>query len=231
MSTSTSDRLRERSSGLSPAAAWKRGHLPPGVSGAPGEQQDAREGRFRPDRVGHTEVVRYDVREATGDDIPGIVAAYVRSWRGAYEGFLDPDGLAEQAELRRDFQWHRGIESPITYVAVAVQGDHVLGVVEADEVLPPPRDLPEITMLYVDPAVWGTGVSAQLLSAGVDWIASRGHRDARLRVVEEHWRARRFYEDEGWAPDPELEPVQTELARLIYYRRRLESRDNENGLA
>ncbi len=179
----------------------------------------------------HTEGVRYEVREATRDDIPGIVAAYLRSWRGAYAGFLDPDGLDEQAELRRDFQWRCGIESPTTYVAVAVEAGHVLGVVQADEVLPPPRDLPEITMLYVDPTAWGTGVAAHLLSAGVDWIASRGYRDARLRVVEEHWRARRFYEGEDWVPDPELEPVQTELATLIYYRRRLESRDTDNGLA
>ena len=51
----------------------------------------------------------------------------------------------------------------------------VLGVVQVDEDLPPPRDLPEITMLYVDPAVWGSRVAVQLLEAGLGWIATRGH--------------------------------------------------------
>ena len=97
----------------------------------------------------------------------------------------------------------------------------VLGVVQVDEDLPPPRDLPEITMLYVDPAVWGSRVAVQLLKAGLGWIATRGHTAARLRVVEEHFRARRFYEREGWQLDSDLEPARNDFFRLIYYRRPL----------
>ncbi len=80
----------------------------------------------------------------------------------------------QQAELRREFRWRCEIESPTTDVAAAFEG--LLGVVQADDVLPPPRGLPEITMSYVDPHCLDTGVAAHLLSAGVDWIASRGHR-------------------------------------------------------
>ena len=82
-----------------------------------------------------------------------------------------------------------------------------------------PRDLPEITMLYVDPSAWGSGIASSLLISGLGWITARGHTSARLRVVENHHRARRFYEREGWALDPRIEPVTTELARLVYYRR------------
>ena len=73
-------------------------------------------------------------------------------------------------------------------------------------------------MLYVDPEVWGSPVATQLLGAGLAWISDQGHTEARLRVVEEHLRARRFYEREGWQLDPAFEPASNEFFRLIYYR-------------
>ncbi|HEV2069111.1 MAG TPA: GNAT family N-acetyltransferase, partial [Acidimicrobiales bacterium] len=139
----------------------------------------------------------------------------------------DPDVLKDQAERRRrSFDWSRGMKDPTAAVLVAVDLEGVvLGVVQVNELLDAPRDLPEITMLYVDPRAWGSGIASELLSAGVQWIADREHKSARLRVVEDHLRARRFYEREGWAPDPNLEPAKTELARLIYYRRTVVSSD------
>ncbi|HEV2768064.1 MAG TPA: GNAT family N-acetyltransferase [Acidimicrobiales bacterium] len=145
----------------------------------------------------------YQVREARNGDIPGIETAYFRSWRAAYEDFLEPDVLNDQAEWRRhSFDWSRGMKDPTAAVLVAVDLDGVvLGVAQVNEVLDAPRDLPEITMLYVDPRAWGSRIATDLLSAGVDWIADRGHTSARLRVAEDQLRARRFYEREGWTPD------------------------------
>jgi GNAT superfamily N-acetyltransferase len=166
--------------------------------------------------------VQFTVREATEGDIPGIEAAYLRSWRAAYKGYLDPDVLDDEVEKRRSFEWCRGIRAPGSAVFVAVEDERaVLGVVQADEVRATPRDLPEITMLYVDPRAWGAGVATILLHAAVTWVAERNHAAARLRVVEDHARARRFYEREGWHVDPDLEPAHHDLSRLIYYRRSL----------
>lgn len=124
--------------------------------------------------------------------------------------------------MREGFDWLGEIKAQSTTVRVAVDtGNRVLGVVQADEDLEPPRDLPEIDMLYVDPTVWGSRVAVELLNAGLAWIAMRGHKVARLRVVEEHFRARRFYEREGWQLDPDLEPARNDFFRLIYYRRSL----------
>lgn len=169
----------------------------------------------------------YEVRQARNGDIPGIETAYVRSWRAAYEDLLEPDVLNDQAERRRrSFDWSRGMKDPTAAVLVAVDLEEVvLGVVQANEVLDAPRDLPEITMLYVDPGAWGSRIASDLLSAGIDWIAEREHTSARLRVVEDHFRARRFYEREGWTPDSDLEAAKTEFATLIYYRRTLISSD------
>ena len=164
----------------------------------------------------------FSVREAIEADIPSIRECYLRSWRAAYRGFLQPDVLNEEAEKRGGFDWSREIKSETATVRVAVDsGNRVLGVMQVDEDLPPPRDLPEIDMLYVDPEAWGSQVAPRLLDAGLEWIARRGHTTARLRVVEVHLRARRFYEREGWQLDPELEPAHNGFFRLIYYRRLL----------
>ncbi len=161
----------------------------------------------------------FSVREAIEADIPGIRECYLRSWRAAYNGFLQPDVLSEEAQKRAGFDWSREIKSETATVRVAVDSDNrVLGVMQANEDLPPPRDLPEIDMLYVDPRSWGSQVAPRLLDAGLDWIARRGHTHARLRVVEVHNRARRFYEREGWQLDPDLEPAHNDFFRLIYYR-------------
>jgi GNAT superfamily N-acetyltransferase len=165
----------------------------------------------------------FDVREAVDTDILLIEERYLRSWRAAYGGFLDTDVLAVEAEKRRSFDWRRGITAPTSVVLIAVGSTgQVVGVVQADEDLPAPRDLPEITMLYVDPDAWGSPVAAALLRAAETWMASRSHGSARLRVVEEHHRARRFYEREGWSLDPDLEPVRNDFGRLLYYRRSLD---------
>lgn len=161
----------------------------------------------------------FSIREAVHDDIPSIHECYLRSWRAAYADSLDPDILDSAARKRQSFDWAHGINAPTVAVRVSVAPDNrVLGVVLADEDLPSPRDLPEIDMLYVDPEVWGSPVATELLDAGLVWISDRGHTEARLRVVEGHLRARRFYEREGWRLDPVLEPASNEFFRQIYYR-------------
>jgi GNAT superfamily N-acetyltransferase len=44
----------------------------------------------------------------------------------------------------------------------------------------------------------GCGIGSQLLAAAERQIAERGHAEARLRVVAENARARRFYGARGW---------------------------------
>ena len=152
-----------------------------------------------------------DVREAGADDVPGIVEAYLRSWRAAYADALDPHALDEQAERRRHrHDWAGVVADPDATVVVGVDDDgRIRGVVHAEAAT--------VVMLYVDPDAWGTGLAAQLLAAGERGIAGRGHAVARLRVVEDHHRARRFYEREGWTLDPDHPPERTELATLVPY--------------
>jgi GNAT superfamily N-acetyltransferase len=55
--------------------------------------------------------------------------------------------------------------------------------------------------LYVRPEAWGTGVAAELHDRAVAAIRAAGHERARLWVLEENARARRFYERHGWVAD------------------------------
>ena len=161
------------------------------------------------------------VRPAAHGDVPGIVNCYLRSWKAAYTPDLHSSLLEQEAQKRQTFDWRRAIDSDAANVFVLADSERILGVVQAELNLPSPRDLPEITMLYIDPDAWGTGVAARLLNAGVEWIRNTGASSARLRVVEVHRRARHFYEREGWEVDNQLAPASNDFFRLIYYRRQL----------
>ena len=62
-------------------------------------------------RRSQTGCVGYEVRKAGNGDIPGIEAAYFCSWRAAYEDFLEPEALNDQAQRRRrSFDWSCGMK-------------------------------------------------------------------------------------------------------------------------
>lgn len=60
--------------------------------------------------------------------------------------------------------------------------------------------------LYVVPSEWGTGVARELHDVAVQEIAAR-HDEAKLWVLEENPRARRFYERLGWRENAEVRRV------------------------
>jgi GNAT superfamily N-acetyltransferase len=60
---------------------------------------------------------------------------------------------------------------------------------------------PWLDALYVRPAAWGPGVAARLHDRAVEALRVAGVRRARLWVLEENRRARRFYERRGWILD------------------------------
>jgi GNAT superfamily N-acetyltransferase len=60
---------------------------------------------------------------------------------------------------------------------------------------------PWLEALYVLPEAWGTDVAARLHDAALAALAAAGVARARLWVLEENTRARRFYERCGWSAD------------------------------
>lgn len=163
------------------------------------------------------------VRRATPADIEDLRAVYGRSWRAAYGPFVDADQLDELGSRRvQRAAWSAAIRTSTCalFVGADPRGATV-GFARVDAVLPEPRHLPEVTMLYVAPTAWGTGVAHELLAACTDWLTDRRHPRARLRVAQDHLRARRFYEREGWTLDRGSPSVPTDLTRLLVYERTL----------
>lgn len=163
------------------------------------------------------------VRPASVTDMADVRQAYLASWRAAYEHLLPPTVLEAEVAKRATYDWISAILAETSDVTVACQNEEVVGVLQASAPPGGPRDLPEITMLYVVPRCWGTTAARELLATGTCWMAQQGWPAARLRVVEAQSRARRFYEREGWQPDTHLDPAHNALFALVYYRRDLTS--------
>ena len=87
-------------------------------------------------------------------------------------------------------------------------------------------DPPWLDALYVRPEAWGTGLAARLHDEALAALRRSGETTARLWVLEENPRARRFYERRGWAPNGVTRvvphpPYPTDLQYVLY----LPSRD------
>jgi GNAT superfamily N-acetyltransferase len=169
------------------------------------------------------ENVAVRVRPATETDVVDIEEAYIVSWLAAYEHLLPPAVLEAEAKKRAAYDWASAILAATSEVVLACHDEEVVGVAQASEPPGGARDLPEITMLYVVPRCWGTSAARDLLAAGTRWMAQQDWAAARLRVVDAQARARRFYEREGWQPDPDVAPAHNGLFPLVYYRRDLNS--------
>jgi GNAT superfamily N-acetyltransferase len=60
---------------------------------------------------------------------------------------------------------------------------------------------PWLDALYVRPAAWGSGLADRLHEQAIEALRAAGVETARLWVLEENRRARRFYERHGWYAD------------------------------
>lgn len=163
------------------------------------------------------------MRPAVVADVADIEAVYIAAWCAAYEDLLPAAVVEAEAAKRASYDWTSAILDAASHVALSCHHDEVVGVMQASEPPGGRRDLPEITMLYVMRRYWGTSAAPDLLAAGTRWMTQHGWPAARLRVVDAQTRARRFYEREGWQPDPGLPPAHNGHFPLVYYRRDLGS--------
>lgn len=142
-----------------------------------------------------------ELRAATPDDAEAIGCVYVRAWQAGYRGLLPQqflDAVRPAAALDT---------SKITVATVdnVVRGYVMLG----------PGQLEAI---HVDPDAWGTGVGRKLLAYAREALKAQGHREAFLYVIDGNTRAERFYESDGWKPDPDAQPT-TAYGPVVHTRR------------
>jgi tRNA dimethylallyltransferase len=90
-------------------------------------------------------------------------------------------------------RWQEALEGDRTSVIVAERAGEIVGFAAWTDGW--------LDGLYVVPAAWGNGVAARLHDEALREIAAAGESTARLWVLEDNARARRFYERRGWRPD------------------------------
>ena len=98
-----------------------------------------------------------------------------------------PDGAVRE-------RWREALADPAAHVVVAEHADAgIVGVAAAREGW--------LDGLYVVPESWGNGLAGRLHDEALRLLAADGSTSARLWVLEDNERARRFYERRGWRRD------------------------------
>ena len=165
------------------------------------------------------------VRPVTIDDIPGVARLHVRSWQAGYRGIVADgllDALSDDSWLER---WRGNLADAAgdvrTLVSVddgAVTGFASIGPVRDPD--PPGPGWQEVYAVYVDPASWGRGVGARLVTAALDTVED-GVPGVSLWVFRDNARARAFYQRHGFEPDGLAQEltIEGEAVTEVRYRR------------
>jgi ribosomal protein S18 acetylase RimI-like enzyme len=163
------------------------------------------------------------VRDAKADDAEAIARVHVAAWQEAYKHVFPPDALGSLSVEQRTVQWRDWLTQSEITVLVAEQGDEVRAFASAG----PSRaeeSSAELYAIYVDPALWGSGVGRALLLEIEGRLRDAGLGQATLWVLQDNPRARSFYEAAGWSAEATRSEIILGVEVVeIRYRKRLSS--------
>lgn len=144
------------------------------------------------------------IRLATLDDARAIAEIHVLAWQLAYQGLIPEEHLRSMSVDRREAKWLEILGGGPSETRVAEDEGPILGWISTgpsrDEDATP--DSGELWAMYLHPDHWRRGIGQALWKAGKASLVAAGFRSATLWVLTENERARRFYEANGFAPDP-----------------------------
>jgi ribosomal protein S18 acetylase RimI-like enzyme len=145
------------------------------------------------------------VRAAEPGDARAIAELHVEAWRAAYAGLLPDELLAALSVDARERMWREllaaGASAP---VLVAEAGGGIGGFCA---LAVPARDddagerTAEVGAIYVEPALWRSGIGTALMDAAEAGLRERGCDDIVLWVLPENEPAVGFYERRGFERD------------------------------
>ena len=137
-----------------------------------------------------------EIRNAEDSDLSRVAAIHSASWQAAYRGMISDQILDSLSAKERLQAWQDWILIPGSELFVASRGGAILGfhrLVRSDSSEgSDPYD--ELTHLYLDPDVRGSGIGFALFEHAMQSARARGSQGLFLWVLEENERARRFYE-------------------------------------
>jgi diamine N-acetyltransferase len=136
------------------------------------------------------------IRRAGGKDAETLYAIHRESALTAYVDIFPPDRYAFPDEEMRA-HWVASLEDDDTDVVIAERDGRPVGFAGVS-----PGWLKN---LFVVPDEWGRGAGSALHDEAVALLRAKGE-GARLWVLEQNERARRFYERRGWVFEGERRP-------------------------
>jgi GNAT superfamily N-acetyltransferase len=143
------------------------------------------------------------IRRATPLDVAAIAGLHVRAWQVAYRGHMPGAYLDALEPAKRAAMWSRMIAQLATPVVVAIAGETLVGFCS----LVPSRDgdasptVGEIAAIYVEPAVWRSGIGSSLIGATLASARQQNFSELTLWVLTRNSPARAFYEAHGFEAD------------------------------
>jgi ribosomal protein S18 acetylase RimI-like enzyme len=144
------------------------------------------------------------IRRAVSADAAAVGRIHVESWNVAYRGIMPDDVIARTDLAYRTAFWHERIadrEWPVFLIeenGEAVAFCQMIPTPDADD---DPARVGHITSLHVLPHLRGHGHGRTLLDHVLTEFRDRGFAEVTLWVLEENWKARRFYEKHGFHLD------------------------------
>lgn len=148
------------------------------------------------------------IRLASSDDVDALARVSRLAYGATYPGIVPADVLSEWIENAAQ-TWQTAFdnlepESPWR-PWVAERDGVIVGYATTtpgkDWWLPPPDGAGELTNLYLDPAVIGTGVGSAIYDHAVADLRARAFNPFVVWAFRDNHRARRFYEGKGLAID------------------------------
>jgi ribosomal protein S18 acetylase RimI-like enzyme len=141
------------------------------------------------------------IRDATEKDVPAIAELHAESWRSAYRGVLSDDYLEKDVHRDRLAVWQERFSNASQgsmFVIVAEMASTFLG---GFACVFPEKDAiwgSFLDNLHVSPQLTGQGIGRKLLAESAGRLVRLGSSAGLyLWVIEQNYRARRFYEKAG----------------------------------
>lgn len=164
-------------------------------------------------------------RRATPDDAHELAKVHVASLNKAYRGIVSDSHLRDFTVERRTERFRESLATRSEETYVAEQDGDVLGFLTLGKC----RDQDvsresagEIWGIYLAPQYWRKGTGRLLSQQAETILASRGHSEVTLWVLEGNKQARKFYEAMGFRTDGATKEVNLgALIPAVRYRKKL----------
>jgi ribosomal protein S18 acetylase RimI-like enzyme len=170
------------------------------------------------------------VRKARSGDEHDLATVRVSGWQQGYPGIVDSEYLASLSVEENEARWSKILEQHVGSRRILVFDDQTNVKEEPSSVVgystfgpyriatgddktkaigefAKPGTIGEIYGFYVHPDHWGSQVANELMNATLSALIDDEWPSARLWVLKDNGRARRFYERHGWLADGAEAPL------------------------